>query len=119
VSQRTLTRVAPLDFGTSLIGSRDPVATLSASVDSLARRNVISLTNESTRSMRNSTLKYTVYAIRLHACAYIIEKCVHEFEEIHPSTLQAFRMGLTRTGVILSTLDSDLEHRRPSSFKNC
>ncbi|KAG1818292.1 hypothetical protein DFJ58DRAFT_850265 [Suillus subalutaceus] len=37
MSQRTLMGVVPLDFGTSLIGSGDPVAILSPPVDSLAR----------------------------------------------------------------------------------
>lgn len=45
-SQRTLTRAAPLNLRTFLIGSHDPVAIGSASIDCLVRRNAIALTTE-------------------------------------------------------------------------
>ncbi|KAG1735154.1 uncharacterized protein EDB91DRAFT_1145567 [Suillus paluster] len=72
MSQRTLplTPVAPLNLSTSLEGSlsglRDSVAAVSASVDSLARRNDIALTNESIRLNEElGSLKYAVHGIRL------------------------------------------------------
>lgn len=68
-----LTPVAPLDFSTSLIGSRDPVVIVSASVDSLAWRNAIALTNESTRSKElKSEIHRWWHTI---VCVYIMEAC--------------------------------------------
>ncbi|KAG1895572.1 uncharacterized protein F5891DRAFT_1058084 [Suillus fuscotomentosus] len=71
-SQRTLplTPVAPLNLSTSLEGSlsslRDSIAAVSTSVDSLARRNDIALTNESMRLNEElGSLKYAVHGIRL------------------------------------------------------
>lgn len=65
-----LTPVAPLNLSTSLEGSlsglRDSIAAVSASVDSLARRNDIALTNESMRINEElGSLKYAVHGIRL------------------------------------------------------
>lgn len=65
-----LTPVAPLNLSTSLEGSlislRDSVATVAASVDSLARRNDIALTNENMRINEElGSLKYAVHGIRL------------------------------------------------------
>ncbi|KAF9232743.1 hypothetical protein BU15DRAFT_54684 [Melanogaster broomeanus] len=62
--------VAPLNLSTSLEGSlvglRESVAAVSASVDSLARRNDIALTNESMRINEEvGSLKYAVHGIRL------------------------------------------------------
>ncbi|KAG1788069.1 uncharacterized protein HD556DRAFT_1312340 [Suillus plorans] len=55
---RASTPGAPLDLSTSLISSRDPVAIVSSSVDSLARRNAIALTNErSTSDVARSNAK--------------------------------------------------------------
>ncbi|KAG1788016.1 uncharacterized protein HD556DRAFT_1405973 [Suillus plorans] len=72
LSQRTLplTPVAPLNLSTSLEGSlsslRDSIAAVSTSVDSLARRNDIALTNESMRLNEElGSLKYAVHGIRL------------------------------------------------------
>jgi hypothetical protein len=72
LSQRTLplTPVAPLNLGTSLEGSlsglRDSIAAVSTSVDFLARRNDIALTNESMRLNEElGSLKYAVHGIRL------------------------------------------------------
>ncbi|KAG1855711.1 hypothetical protein DFJ58DRAFT_659783 [Suillus subalutaceus] len=72
LSQRTLplTPVAPLNLSTSLEGSlsglRESIAAVSASVDSLARRNDIALTNESMRLNEElGSLKYAVHGIRL------------------------------------------------------
>ncbi|KAG2150893.1 hypothetical protein DEU56DRAFT_778938 [Suillus clintonianus] len=72
LSQRTLplTPVAPLNLSTSLEGSlnglRDSVTAVSTSVDSLARRNDIALTNESMRLNEElGSLKYAVHGIRL------------------------------------------------------
>jgi hypothetical protein len=48
----------------------------------------------------------------------VIQKFVDVFEEIHPSPLQTFRVGLTFTGIILSTLYSNLGQLGPSSLKN-
>ncbi|KIJ67626.1 hypothetical protein HYDPIDRAFT_108500 [Hydnomerulius pinastri MD-312] len=71
-SQRSipLIPVAPLNLSTSLEGSlaglRESVAAVSASVDSLARRNDIALTNESMRINEElGSLKYAVHGIRL------------------------------------------------------
>lgn len=81
-SQRTLplTPVAPLNLSTSLEGSlsslRDSIAAVSTSVDSLARRNDIALTNESMRLNEElGSLKYAVHGIRLQvrcACNLVI-----------------------------------------------
>ncbi|KIK44043.1 hypothetical protein CY34DRAFT_803178 [Suillus luteus UH-Slu-Lm8-n1] len=72
LSQRTLplTPVAPLNLSTSLEGSlgglRDSIVTVSTSVDSLARRNDIALTNESIRLNEElGSLKYAIHGIRL------------------------------------------------------
>ncbi|KAG1746230.1 hypothetical protein EDB19DRAFT_1691362 [Suillus lakei] len=72
LSQRTLplTPVAPINLSTSLEGSlsglRDSIAAVSTSVDSLARRNDIALTNESMRLNEElGSLKYAVHGIRL------------------------------------------------------
>ncbi|KAG0701360.1 hypothetical protein DFH29DRAFT_1069704 [Suillus ampliporus] len=72
MSQRTLplTPVAPLNLSTSLEdslnGLRDTISAVSASVDSLARRNDIALTNESIRLNEElGSLKYAVHGIRL------------------------------------------------------
>ncbi|KAF9231721.1 hypothetical protein BU15DRAFT_82065 [Melanogaster broomeanus] len=61
--------VAPLNLSTSLEGSfvglREAVAAVSASVDSLARRNDIALTNESMRTNEEvGSLKYAVHGTR-------------------------------------------------------
>lgn len=73
--QRTLplTPVAPLNLSTSLEGSfvglRDSVTAVAASVDSLARRQDIALTNESMRINEElGSLKYAVHGIRLQVC---------------------------------------------------
>jgi hypothetical protein len=65
-----LTPVAPLNLSTSLegslIGLRESVAAVSASLDSLARRNDIALTNENMRINEElGSLKYAVHGIRL------------------------------------------------------
>jgi hypothetical protein len=72
MSQRALplTPVAPLNLSTTLEGTlnglRDSVSAVSASVDSLARRNDIALTNESVRVNEElGSLKYAVHGIRL------------------------------------------------------
>jgi hypothetical protein len=72
MSQRALplTPVAPLNLSTTLEGTlnglRDSVSAVSASVDSLARRNDIALTNESVRINEElGSLKYAVHGIRL------------------------------------------------------
>lgn len=82
LSQRTLplTPVAPLNLSTSLEGSlsglRDSIAAVSTSVDSLARRNEIALTNESMRLNEElGSLKYAIHGIRLqvrYACNLVI-----------------------------------------------
>lgn len=69
-----LTPVAPLNLSTSLEGSlvglRDSVTAVAASVDSLARRNDIALTNESMRINEElGSLKYAVHGIRLQVCS--------------------------------------------------
>ena len=68
-----LTPVAPLNLSTSLEGSlvglRDSVTAVAASVDSLARRNDIALTNENMRINEElGSLKYAVHGIRLQVC---------------------------------------------------
>lgn len=73
-----LTPVAPLNLTTSLEGSlvglRDSVTSLAASVDSLARRNDIALSNESMRINEElGSLKYAVHGIRLQVCLRSIE----------------------------------------------
>ncbi|KAH0827403.1 hypothetical protein J3R83DRAFT_4059 [Lanmaoa asiatica] len=65
-----LTPVAPLNLSTSLeeslVGLRDSVTAVAASVDSLARRNDIALTNENMRINEElGSLKYAVHGIRL------------------------------------------------------
>ncbi|KAH7913484.1 hypothetical protein BJ138DRAFT_1081557 [Hygrophoropsis aurantiaca] len=65
-----LTPVAPLNLSTtledSLGGLRDSIAAISASVDSLARRNNITLTNETMRINEDiGSLRYTVQGIRV------------------------------------------------------
>lgn len=70
-----LTPVAPLNLHTSLEGSlaglRDSVTAVAASVDSLARRNDIALTNESMRINEElGSLKYAVHGIRLQVCLH-------------------------------------------------
>ncbi|KAH7920789.1 hypothetical protein BV22DRAFT_1073414 [Leucogyrophana mollusca] len=65
-----LTPVAPLNLGTTLEGSlaglRESIAAISASVDSLARRNDITLTNETMRINEDiGSLRYTVQGIRV------------------------------------------------------
>ncbi|KAH7888472.1 hypothetical protein F5I97DRAFT_1803877 [Phlebopus sp. FC_14] len=65
-----LSPVAPLNLSTSLEGSlnglRESIVAVSASVDSLARRNDIALTNESMRINEElGSLKYVVHGIRL------------------------------------------------------
>jgi hypothetical protein len=82
LTQRTLplTPVAPLNLSTSLEGSlsglRDSIAAVSTSVDSLARRNDIALTNESIRLNEElGSLKYAIHGIRLqvrYACNLVI-----------------------------------------------
>lgn len=79
-SQRALPLipVAPLNLSTSLEGSlsglRDSISAVSASVDSLARRNDIALTNESMRVNEElGSLKYAVHGIRLQVrCSHHI-----------------------------------------------
>lgn len=78
--QRTLplTPVAPLNLGTSLegtfVGLRDSVTAVAASVDSLARRNDIALTNENVRINEElGSLKYAVHGIRLQVCLCSIQ----------------------------------------------
>ncbi|KAF8555322.1 hypothetical protein OG21DRAFT_1571737 [Imleria badia] len=68
-----LTPVAPLNLSTplegTLIGLRDSVTAVAASVDSLARRNDIALTNENMRINEElGSLKYAVHGIRLQVC---------------------------------------------------
>lgn len=68
-----LTPVAPLNLSTSLegtlVGLRDSVTAVAASVDSLARRNDIALTNENMRINEElGSLKYAVHGIRLQVC---------------------------------------------------
>ncbi|KAG8213594.1 hypothetical protein J3R82DRAFT_10263 [Butyriboletus roseoflavus] len=65
-----LTPVAPLNLSTSLEGSlvglRDSITAVAASVDSIARRNDIALTNENMRINEElGSLKYAVHGIRL------------------------------------------------------
>ncbi|KAI9569337.1 hypothetical protein HD554DRAFT_2093027 [Boletus coccyginus] len=65
-----LTPVAPLNLSASLEGSlvglRDSVTTVAASIDSLARRNDIALSNENMRINEElGSLKYAVHGIRL------------------------------------------------------
>ncbi|KAN0090785.1 hypothetical protein V8E55_004351 [Tylopilus felleus] len=65
-----LAPVAPLNLSTSLEGSlvglRDSITAVAASVDSLARRNDIALTNENMRLNEElGSLKYAVHGIRL------------------------------------------------------
>ncbi|KAF9222708.1 hypothetical protein BS17DRAFT_755833 [Gyrodon lividus] len=65
-----LTPVAPLNLSASLeeslVGLRESIAAVSASVDSLARRNDIALTNENMRINEElGSLKYVVHGIRL------------------------------------------------------
>jgi hypothetical protein len=73
-----LTPVAPLNLSTSLEGSlvglRDSVTAVAASVDSLARRNDIALTNENMRINEElGSLKYAVHGIRLQVCLHSTE----------------------------------------------
>lgn len=68
-----LTPVAPLNLSTSLeeslVGLRDSVTAVAASVDSLGRRNDIALTNENMRINEElGSLKYAVHGIRLQVC---------------------------------------------------
>lgn len=68
-----LTPVAPLNLSTtlegSLVGLRDSITAVAASVDSLARRNDIALTNENMRMNEElGSLKYAVHGIRLQVC---------------------------------------------------
>ncbi|KAF8119788.1 hypothetical protein EV363DRAFT_1379598 [Boletus edulis] len=65
-----LTPVAPLNLNTtlegSLVGLRDSITGVAASVDSLTRRNDIALTNENMRINEElGSLKYAVHGIRL------------------------------------------------------
>jgi hypothetical protein len=84
-SQRALPLipVAPLNLSTSLEGSlsglRDSISAVSASVDSLARRNDIALTNESMRVNEElGSLKYAVHGIRLQVrCSHHILSSCH------------------------------------------
>ena len=80
-----LAPVAPLNLSTSLEGSlvglRDSVTAVAASVDSLARRNDIALTNENMRINEElGSLKYAVHGIRLQVCF-----CSTNIFRIHPS----------------------------------
>lgn len=68
-----LAPVAPLNLSTtlegSLVGLRDSVSAVAASVDSLARRNDVALSNENMRINEElGSLKYAVHGIRLQVC---------------------------------------------------
>ena len=76
-----LAPVAPLNLSTSLEGSlvglRDSITAVAASVDSLARRNDIALTNENMRLNEElGSLKYAVHGIRLQVCLCSTKHCI-------------------------------------------
>ncbi|KAG9316275.1 hypothetical protein JVU11DRAFT_2305 [Chiua virens] len=76
-----LTPVAPLNLSTSLEGSfsglRDSITAVAASVDSLARRNDIALTNENMRINEElGSLKYAVHGIRLQVHRLMMDRNV-------------------------------------------
>lgn len=69
------TSVAPINLSTTLEGSlaglRDSIVTLSASVDSLARRHDIELRNETLRANEEiSRLNYTMHGLRMQVCRF-------------------------------------------------
>jgi hypothetical protein len=76
------TPVAPINLSTTLEGSlaglRESIVTLSASVDSLARRHDIELRNETLRSNEEiSRLNYTVHGLRMQVGRLFLPSCCH------------------------------------------
>ena len=76
------TPVAPINLSTtlegSLVGLRESIVTLSASVDSVARRHDIELRNETLRSNEEiSRLNYTMHGLRMQVRRLILLPCCH------------------------------------------
>ncbi|KIK97126.1 hypothetical protein PAXRUDRAFT_825256 [Paxillus rubicundulus Ve08.2h10] len=85
-----LTPVAPLNLSTSLQGSlvglRESVAVVSASLDSLARRNDIALTNENMRINEElGSLKYAVHGVRLQLHRLMMDRNAQVTGRLHES----------------------------------